>query len=104
MTAFTSFRINDLFLLGLLNSYTVLSNRFNGTRCNDSERRLTDVGVLQTAICGANPNSCRHATRSKAEIAVLVQQCAWTAKGQGVADIEADINARVAALYGLPSP
>ena len=40
----------------------------------------------------------------KAAISALVQQC-LDKRGQNVAEIEAEINARVAALYGLsPSP
>ncbi len=42
-----------------------------------------------------------HATAAeKAEIAALVQQC-LDKRGQNVAELEAEINARVASLYGL---
>ncbi len=93
MTAFV-IPYKDLFLLGILNS-AIVEQYFNGVGATirGGYLRFKRQYVEQIPIPTATPTE-------KAEIAALVQQC-LDKRGQGVTEIEAEINERVAALYGL---
>jgi type I restriction-modification system DNA methylase subunit len=85
---------DDLFLLGVLNSTIVwhqlhqLCSKLQGNALAMQRPYLEQV-IIPTA-----------SDTEKAAISALVQQC-LDKRGQDVAEIEAEINARVAALYGL---
>ena len=89
---------DDIYLLGVLNSSSVWSYlKDNCSVIGDAEQggrlELRGIYVQKIPIPAATPDQ-------KEEIAALVQRC-LDAKGVGCAAWEAEIDARVAALYGI---
>jgi type I restriction-modification system DNA methylase subunit len=99
MTAFV-ISSSDLYLLGVLNSASVWDYL---KQTSEVFGNANKGGRLELKILYTSKIPIPHASPSDRQIiSALVQQC-LDARGQGVEDWEAEINDRVAHLYGLTS-
>jgi len=90
--------VDDKFLLGVFNSHTFWEYMTRTAAVLGDEEKGGRMRLKRQYIVNAPiPNATE---TQKSEIAALVQQC-LDKRGVGVSDLEAAIDARVSALYGL---